>query len=135
MKPRALLQPFLWLHVPVAIGIRRQITVAHDDGRRKLIMKPLQQRPHGFTLRPGSGVARLAEGVEATLVADADRVFVVALAVSTLLPQWPALMHLAVARNVVVVSDILPPPLEVVFFAPTERVVLCRPRPAAMQHD
>ena len=97
-------------------------------------MKPLQQRPHGFTLRPGPGVARLAEGIEATLIADAYRVFVVAFAVSTLLPQWPALMHLAVARDIEVVSDILPPPLEVVFFAPPERVVLCRPRPAAVQH-
>ena len=97
-------------------------------------MKPLQQRPHGFALRPSSGVARLAEGIEATLVADADAVLVVALAVSTLLPQRPALMYLAVARDIEVVSDILPPPLEVVFFAPPERVVLCRLRAAAMQH-
>jgi len=32
METRALLQPFLWLHVPVAIGIWRQVTVPHDDG-------------------------------------------------------------------------------------------------------
>ena len=97
-------------------------------------MKPGKQCPHGFTLRLGPSVTGVAQGIEATLVADADAVLVMALAVGTLLPQWPALMHLAVARDIEVVSDILPPPLEVVFFAPPERVVLCRPRRAAMQH-
>ena len=108
--------------------------MSHDDGRRKLVMKPLQQRPHGFTLRPGAGVAGVAQGIEATLVADADAVLVVALAVGTLLPQRPALMHLTVACDVVVVPDVLPAASAVILPALPERVLLCRPRAAAVQH-
>ena len=98
-------------------------------------MKPGKQRPHGFTLRLGPSVAGVAQGIEATLVADADAVLVVALAVSTLLPQRPALMHLAVARDVEVVPDVLPTASAVILPALPERVLLCRLRAAAVQHN
>ena len=98
-------------------------------------MQPLQKCPQGFTLRLGPSVTGIAQGIEATLVADADAVFVVALAVSTLLPQRPALMHLAVARDVVVVADVLPTASAVILPALPERVLLCRPRAAAVQHN
>jgi len=86
-------------------------------------------------LRLGPGVAWIAHRIEATLVANANAVLVVALAVSPLLPQWPALMHLAVARNVEVVSDVDVPPFQVVVLALLEAISLCRLRAAAMQHD
>ena len=98
-------------------------------------MKPLQECPHGFTLCPGPSIAGVAQGIETTFIADADAVLVVALAVGTLLPQRPALMHLAVARDVVVVPDVLPTASAVILPALPKRVLLCRPRAAAVQHN
>ena len=97
-------------------------------------MQPLQQSPHGLPLRLGPRVAGIARCIQSTLVADADGVLVMVLAMGTDLPQWSALMHLTVAGDVIVVPDIFETTLEVVFLAPTERVVRRRARRAAVQH-
>ena len=106
-----------------------------DDGGGELIHEPLQKGTHTLSLRLSAGVAWIAHRIEATLVADADAVFVVALAVSPLFPQRPSLMYLAVARDIEVVSDVDVPPFQVVVLALLEAVSLCSLRAAAMQHD
>ena len=118
----------------ITVQVGREVTVAEDDGGGELSNEPFQKGTHTLSLRLGARVIRVAHRIEATLVADADAVFVVALAVSPDLPQRPALMHQAVARDIEVVSDILPPPLEVVVLALLEAVSLCRLRAAAVQH-
>ena len=98
-------------------------------------MQSLQQRPHTLALRPRPRVAGIAEGIEAALIADADGVLVVVLAVGTDLTQRPPLMHLPIARVVVMVSDVLPPLSEVVGLATIKAVALCRARRTAMCDD
>ena len=108
--------------------------MTEDDGGGELSNEPFQKGTHTLSLRLGARVIRVAHRIEATLVADADRVFVVALAVSPLFPQRSSLMHLAVACNIIMVSDVDVPPFQVVVLALLEAVSLCRLRAAAVQH-
>lgn len=108
--------------------------MTEDDGGGELSNEPFQKGTHTLSLRLGARVIRVAHRIEATLVADAYRVFVVAFAVSPDLPQRPPFMYLAVARDVEVVSDVDVPPFQVVVLALLEAVSLCSLRAAAMQH-
>ena len=90
--------------------------MAHDDGGGKLFGEALQKGAHTVALRLGARVAGVAGSIETALIADADGVLVVVLAVGADLPQGATFVHLAVACDVVMVADVLPTSLEVVFF-------------------
>ena len=134
MEAWALFQPFVWLHVSVAIQVGREVAVPHDDGRGELLVESCQQGPHGCALCAGAGVAGIAAGIEASFVADADAVLVVVLAVGSHLFQWAPVVDHAVAGDVVVLSDVLPPSPEVVCPAPLHAVPRRCLRAAAVQH-
>ena len=130
-----MLLPFVGIDAAVAVGVGREVAVAHDDGGGVLLRQSLQQGAHAVALRLGACVTGVAGGVETAFVADADGVLVVVLAVGSDLPEGTPLMHLAVAGDVVVVADVLPPPLQVVGLALTEGVTLRGARGAAVQDD
>lgn len=109
--------------------------MAHDDGSWKLIMKPFQQRSHGLSLGLGARIAGIARSIQTTLVADADAVLVMTFAMGSDLLEWTSLMRLTVARDVVMIADILPPALQVVGLALPEAVLCSCPRAAAVQHN
>jgi len=108
--------------------------VTEDDSVGILVVKLRQQRSHALALRLGPRVAGIAEGIETALIADADGVMVVVLAVGTHHPQRPPLMYLPVACDIVMVSNVLPSQPEVVGLALVKAVALRRARRAAMQH-
>lgn len=98
-------------------------------------MEPRQQGSHALTLSLGARVAGIACSVQAALIADADGVLVMVFAVGADLPQRTPFMHLTVARDIIMVADVLPPSLQVVGLALTEGVFPRRLRGAAVQDD
>ena len=118
-----------------AVGVGRQVAVAHDDDGRELGRQAFQQRSQTLVLGFRAGVAGCPEGIEAAFISDADGVLVVVLAVCPHLPQWTPLVDLAVAGDIVVIADICPPSFQVVGLALTKRIRLRRARGAAMHHD
>ena len=109
--------------------------MAHDDGGGELLGEPLQEGPHTVTLGLGARVAGIAGSIQTALIADADAVLVVALAVGTHLPQRTTLMHLAVAGDVIMVTDVFVAEPLMVGLALPERVLLGGAGGAAVQHD
>lgn len=82
-----------------------------------------------------AGVTGVAGSIEASFIADADGVLVVALAMGAYLPEGTALVDLTVAGDVVMIADVFPAAPEVVGFALVEGVALRGLRAAAVQDD
>ena len=84
-----------------------QIPVTHDKGIRKEFLQfPEQRQERGF-LRQGAGVLRMPVAVQTALVTDADAVAVMVQAVGAYGVQGATAVNHAVARQVVVITDVL----------------------------
>ena len=82
--------------------------MAYDQSLRIRPVQFFEQDAHGAFLRLGAGVGGLTADVQPALIADADRVGVVVLAVGTddcLASAW---LYLPVATDYVVVADGFP---------------------------
>ena len=130
-----MLLPFVGVYLTIAIDVGGEIAMAHDDGTGELGGEALQEMAQALALGTGTGVTGLAGSVETTLVADADGVLVVVLAVGSDLGEGTTFMDLPVAGDVVVVADVFPTSLEVVGTTALKGIVLRDTRGAAMQHD
>ena len=119
----------------VAIAVRRQVAVTEDDGAGVFVVELCEQRAQALALRLGARVGRLAGGIQTTLVAHAYRMLVVPLAVGARLAHRAARMHGAVARDVVVVADVLHTAADMVLAAPLYPITLPGPRGRAMKDD
>ena len=87
---------------------RVEVMMAYDAGSWIRPMQFFEQDAHGAFLRLGAGVGGLSADVQPTLVADANRVGVVVLAVGAddfLASAW---LYLSVTTNHVVVADGFP---------------------------
>ena len=83
-----------------------QIPVTHDKGIGEELLQLTEQRQERGFLRQGARVLRTTLGIQTALVTDADAVAVVVQAVGTHgFQPSPAVNH-AVARQVVVVTDV-----------------------------
>jgi len=91
------------------VFLRIEVVVAHDAGPRISLVQFFQQHAHGEFLSRSAGVGRIAPDVEPALVADADRVGVVVLAVGTDDGLGASWLYLSVTTDDVVVADGLPP--------------------------
>ena len=85
--------------------VRVQVVVAHDDGLRIGPMQFFEQSSECFLLRLSARVGGLTADVAPALVADADAVGVVVLAVGSYHPVRTAWLDLSVTTDDVVVSD------------------------------
>ena len=131
----AALQPFVGRDAAVAVPVGREVAVAQDDGGGVVVVQLRQQAPHTLALRVGARVAGLALRVQTTLVADADRVLVVAAAVGSRQRERTSRVDGAVACDVVVVADVTAPLPDVVAPALLQGVALPGPCGRAMQDD
>ena len=82
--------------------------VACDEGTGVLLPEVAEETDEGALLGTGAGVGGLALGVEATFVADADAVGVVAGAVGANLGFGTTRLDGAVAEDDVVIADAVP---------------------------
>ena len=130
-----MLEPFVGIDAAIAIEVGGEVAVSHDDGGGELSGEALEEGAHALALGFGAGVAGVAGSIEASFIADADGVLVVALAMGAYLPEGTALMDLTVAGDVVMIADVFPTALEVVGFALAEGVALRGLRAAAVQDD
>ena len=78
--------------------------MAKDAGIGIVDLQGSKQRDEGMLLGRGSGVERLAIGIEATLIADADGMGVITTGVGTNHLLGAALVQLAVLGDVVMVA-------------------------------
>ena len=85
-----------------------ECVVTHNDGVGVLLLQFGQQVEHGFLLLGRSGVCRLASGIKATLVADADGVAVVVQAMGTNYFFRSADFNIAIPADVVVIPGSVP---------------------------
>ena len=81
-----MLDPLVRFDAAVAVQVGREVAVTHDDGAGELVVEASEKGAHALTLGSGARVAGIAGRIQSTLVADADGVLVVALAVGTHLP-------------------------------------------------
>lgn len=130
-----MLEPFVGIDAAIAIEVGGEVAVSHDDGGGELSGEALEEGAHALALGFGAGVAGVAGSIEASFIADADGVLVMALAVGTYLPEGTARVDLTVAGDVVMIADVFPTALEVVGFALVEGVALRGLRAAAVQDD
>ena len=103
----------MWLQVSIFVryieagtvltGI--QVVMADDEGAGVTPVQLFEQLSHGLLLRLGARVGGLTPDVEPALVADADRVGVVVLAVGTCQPFRTTRLYLSVTTDNVVVAD------------------------------
>ena len=129
------LHPLPGLYLAVAVQVGRQVAMAQNDGRRILFVQTAEQGAQALALLHSARVGGQTEQTESTLVADADGVSVVPQAVSPLLPYGSPLMYLSVARDVVVIADVLVAPGAMVLATLLERVASVRPGGGAMDDD
>ena len=83
--------------------------MAHDEGPRIRPVQFLEQDAHGALLCLGAGVGGLAADIQPALVADADGMGIVVLAVGTDDFLASSRLYLPVTTDDVVVADGLPP--------------------------
>ena len=79
--------------------------MTYDQGAGVAPVQIFEQLPQGCLLRLGARVGGLTADVEPALVADADRVGVVVLAVGTCQPFRTTRLYLSVTTDNVVVAD------------------------------
>ena len=82
-----------------------QVAVTDNHGFGVSSVQFLEQFSHGSLLSLGAGVSGLAADIESTLVADADRVGIVVLAVGTDHPFRTAWLYSSVTTDHVVIAD------------------------------
>ena len=87
-----------------AILLRVQVVMTDDHGFGVSSVQFLKQFSHGSLLRLGARVGGLTADVEPALVADADRVGIMVLAVSTDHPFRTAWLYRSVTTDHVVVA-------------------------------
>ena len=97
------------------LGIK--VVVAYDEGFREALLQVTEQWGHRALLGFGARVFGTTVGVEAALVAYADRVGVVPLAVGARLLYGTALVHHAVACYVIMIPDVAEVPVRYVVAA------------------
>ncbi len=85
--------------VPAGAG---EVTVAEDGGIRVVDLQGLQEGVQGSFLLDGTRVLGTAQGIETTLIADADGVLVVMLGVGTGEVLMTGLEDLAIAGDIIV---------------------------------
>ena len=85
--------------------LRIEVVMAYDQGAGITPVQIFEQLPHGCLLRLGARVGGLTPDVEPALVADADRVSVVVLAVGACQPFRTTGLYLSVTTDNVVVAD------------------------------
>ena len=109
--------------------------MAEDDGVGEFAVQACEQFSQALALCLGTCVRRLTVDVQSTLIADADGMLVVVLAVSPYLTEAPPFVYDAVACHIVMVADILEASLDMVPAALFEVVALPGPCGRAMQDD
>ena len=85
--------------------LRIEVVMTYDQGAGITPVQIFEQLPQGCLLRLGARVGGLTADVEPALVADADRVGVVVLAVGTCQPFRTTRLYLSVTTDNVVVAD------------------------------
>lgn len=78
-----LLEPFVGLDTSVAVEVGREVSVTHDDGIGEAVVQRLQEVAHATTLGFRARVAGATVHIQSTLVADADGMFVMVLAMGS----------------------------------------------------
>ena len=109
--------------------------MAEDDGIGKLSVEASEQGAQALTLCLGTCVRSLTVDVQTSLVADADGVLVVVLAVGPDLAEPPPFVHDTVACHIVMVPDVLKSAPDMVPAAFPEVVALPGPCGRAMQDN
>ena len=130
-----LLEPFVGRDMSVAVAVWRQIAVTEDDGVGELVVELREQGAQALALCLGTRVGRFAVGIQTTLVTYAYRMLVVALAVGPVLAQRTPRVDGAVARNIIMVPDILHTTADMVLAAALEAIALPGPGGRAMKDD
>ena len=82
-----------------------EVVMTYDHGARIALVQFLKQSSHGSLLRLSARVGGLTADIQPALVADADRVGVVVLAVGTDHPFRTAWLYRSVTTDHVVVAD------------------------------
>lgn len=130
-----MLEPFLGGDASVAVGVGREVAMSEDEGIGEASVQFLQQLSHAVSLCRGARVGRESLVVQSALIADAYRVAIVSATVGACLVQRPTVVHRAVARDVVMITDVLPATAAMICPALFEGVALCRSRCRAVQDD
>ena len=112
-----------------------QLTVTHDLGIGVVDFQRAEQGDEGCTLGWRTGVVGFAVLVEASLVADAERVQVVSYGVSADHLLGPSEVQLSVAGDVVVVAAAVPAFGTVHLVKPFETQMLVRPARRTVNHN
>ncbi len=92
--------------VGTGLGDSGELTVTEDAGLGVVGQQTLDEMPEGCLLGFGTGVGGMAVGQEASFVADADAVGVVALGMGSHQVLMAGLVGLAVAGDIVVVAGV-----------------------------
>lgn len=109
-----MLQPFVGFHFAVAVAVGAKVAMTAQTDVVETTQQLGCQAMHGFALGCSACIGRLAFRVETALVADANGVAVVSLAVCAVHPKRAGGMHLSVACDVEVVSNSLEATAQVV---------------------
>ena len=129
------LEPLASVKTRTVLVDPRQVSMAQDFCIRIVEAERVEEFLHGNLLRLGSGVLRATVLVEASLVADADAVGVVALGVRSHRMLGATRVERAVLGDVVVVADGAETTGSVAGFQLLDGEVLVLSCCAAMQHD
>ena len=111
MRPCCRTRPKLLLYIKTRTGLIGKLPMTVHRRTRELPLQLRHQLLHRYPLQDRSGVVGLAFLVESALVADADRVCVLTLAMCALLSQRSPCVDRATAVNKKVIADSLEPSL------------------------